>query len=57
MSNLQTREWTVKAQTGDASGFYRYAVAGSGQWELKMLSEEFLRSGHLETFLERKTTI
>ena len=36
--------------------FYGYSTAGSGQWGLKMLSEEFLRSGlNSETFLKRKT--
>ena len=36
--------------------FYGYSTAGPGQQGLKMLSEEFLRSGlDSETFLKRRT--
>ena len=53
---MQTWEWTVKAEKRGRSGLHGHSAAGSGQWGLQMLREEFLRSGlNLETFLKRKT--
>ena len=46
----------MKAEKRGRSGLHGHSTAGSGQWGLQMLREEFLRSGlNLETFLKRKT--